>query len=128
MSLFSSWIASPPPDAAVEIAVDRVSVAVVNERSGGLVVHSYGVAPLPPGAIVASLTSSNIHNRPPVVAALRAALDRAGVRPRRIALAIPDVAGKVSLVHFDTGPARREVLDHLVRWQHQKASPYLLDE
>lgn len=128
MSLFASWIASPPPDAAVEIATDRVSVAVVNERSGGLVVQAYGVAPLPAGAVVPSLTSSNVHNRGAVVAALRSALDRAGARPRRIALVLPDVVGKVSLVRFDTVPARREDLEQLVRWQVRKASPFPLEE
>jgi type IV pilus assembly protein PilM len=128
MSLFSSWIASPPPDAAVEIANDRVAVAVVGERSGGLAVHSYASEPLPPGAVVASLTSSNIHNRAAVVAALRAALERAGVRPRRVALVVPDLVAKVSLVRFDTVPARHQDLDQLVRWQVKKASPFPVEE
>ncbi len=128
MSLFASWIASPPPDAAVEIADDRVSVAVVGERGGGLIVQSYAVEPLPPGAVVASLTSSNIHNRPVVVSALRSALERAGARPRRVALVIPDLSAKVSLVRFDTIPARREDLDQLVRWQVKKASPFPIEE
>ena len=128
MSLFASWIASPPPDAAVEIAADRVSVAVAAERGGGLVVQSYAVEPLPAGAVVASLTSSNIHDRAAVVSALRSALNRAGTRPRRVALVIPDLAAKVSLVRFDTLPARREDLDQLVRWQIKKASPFPLEE
>jgi type IV pilus assembly protein PilM len=128
MSLFASWIASPPPDAAVEIAADRVSVAVAAERGGGLVVQSYAVEPLPAGAVVASLTSSNIHNRAAVVSALRSALNRAGTRPRRVALVIPDLSAKVSLVRFDTLPARREDLDQLVRWQIKKASPFPLEE
>jgi len=128
MSLFASWIASPPPDAAVEIADGHVSVAVVGERSGGLVVQSYAVEPLPPGAVTASLTSSNIHNRPAVVAALRSAVERAGARPRRVALVIPDLSAKVSLVRFDTIPARREDLDQLVRWQVKKASPFPIEE
>jgi type IV pilus assembly protein PilM len=128
MSLFSSWIASPPPDAAIEIATDHVAVAVVGDRSGGLVVQSYASEPLPPGTVTASLTSSNIHNRAAVVSALRAALDRAGIRPRRVALVIPDLAAKVSLVRFDTIPARREDLDQLVRWQVKKASPFPIEE
>ena len=102
MSLFASWIASPPPDAAVEIAADRVSVAVAAERGGGLVLQAYAVEPLPAGAVVASLTSSNIHDRAAVVSALRSALNRAGTRPRRVALVIPDLSAKVSLVRFDT--------------------------
>ena len=128
MSLFSSWIASPPPDAAIEIAADRVAVAVVGERSGGLVVQSYASEALPAGAVVPSLTASDVHNRAAVVSALRAALDRAGARPRRVALVIPDLAAKVSLVRFDTVPARREDLDQFVRWQVKKASPFPIEE
>ncbi|HEY3161674.1 MAG TPA: pilus assembly protein PilM [Vicinamibacterales bacterium] len=128
MSLFSSWIASPPPDAAIEIAADRVAVGVVGERSGRLVVQSYAAEALPPGTVVPSLTSSNIHNGGAVVSALRAALDRAGARPRRVALVIPDLAAKVSLVRFDTVPARREDLDQFVRWQVKKASPFPIEE
>jgi Tfp pilus assembly PilM family ATPase len=128
MSLFSSWIASPPPDAAIEIATDRVAVAVVGERSGGLVVQSYASEALPAGAVVPSLTASNVHNRAAVVSALRAALDRAGARPRRVGLVIPDLAAKVSLVRFETVPARREDLDQFVRWQVKKASPFPIEE
>ena len=128
MSLFASWIASPPPDAAIEIAADRVSVAVAAERGGGLAVQAYAVEPLPAGAVVASLTSSNIHDRAAVVSALRSALNRAGIRPRRVALVIPDLSAKVSLVRFDTLPAKREDLDQLVRWQIKKASPFPLEE
>ena len=128
MSLFASWLASPPPDAAIEIAPERVSVAVVGARSRGLVVQAYASEPLPPGTVVASLTSLNIHNRPLVSAALRTALDRASIRPRRVALVIPDLTAKVSLVRFDTIPARREDLDQLVRWQVKKASPFPIEE
>ena len=128
MSLFSSWLASSPPDATIEIAPERVSVAVVGERGGSLVVQAHAFEPLPPGAVVGSLTSSNVHNRTVVAAALRIVLDRAGVRPRRAALVIPDVAAKVSLVRFDTVPARREDLDQLVRWQVKKASPFPIEE
>jgi Tfp pilus assembly PilM family ATPase len=128
MSLFSSWIASPPPDAAIEIAADRVAVAVSADRGSSLAVQSFAAEPLPAGAVVPSLTASNIHNRAAVVAALRSALDRGGMRPRRVALVIPDVAAKVSLVRFDTLPARREDLDQLVRWQVKKAAPFPIDD
>jgi len=128
MSLFASWLASPPPDAAIEIAPERVSIAVVGERSRRLVVEAYASEPLPPGAVVTSLTSPNIHNRTLVADALRTALEHAGVRPRRVALVIPDLAAKVSLVRFDTVPARREDLDQLVRWQVKKASPFPIEE
>ena len=128
MSVFTSWLASSPPDAAIEIAPERVSVAVVAERGRGLVVQAHASEALPSGAVAASLTSSNIHNRAVVTGALRTVLERAGVRPRRAALIIPDLAAKVSLVRFDTVPARREDLDQLVRWQVKKASPFPIEE
>jgi type IV pilus assembly protein PilM len=128
MSLFASWLASSPPDAAIEIASDRVSVAVVAARGRGFVVQAHASEPLPTGAVVASLTSSNVHNRALVAGALRTALEHAGVRPRRVALVIPDLAAKVSLVRFETVPARREDLDQLVRWQVKKASPFPIEE
>ena len=128
MSLFSSWIASPMPDATIEIATDRVAVAVVRERSSGLVVPAYASEPLPGGVVTPSLTGGNIHNRAAVVSALRAALDRAGARPRRVALVIPDLAAKVSLLRFEAVPARRDDLDQLIRWQMKKAAPFPIEE
>jgi len=128
MSLLPSWLASPPPEAAIEIASDYVSVAALSERGRGTAVQSYAIEPLPPGAVVASLTSSNIVNRAAVTAALRTALDRAGLRPRRTALIVPDLTAKVSLVRFESVPSRREDLDQLVRWQLKKASPFPIEE
>ena len=41
-------------------------------------------------------------------------------RPARVALIIPDVAARVSVVRFEQVPQRREDLDQLVRWQVRK--------
>ena len=128
MSIFSGSLASPPPDAAIEIAADHVAVAVVAPRGQALAVQGCAVVPLPAGAVVASLTSANILNPPVVVAALRTALERIGARPRRVALVIPDVAAKVALVKFDTVPSRREDLDQLMRWHVRKGSPFPIEE
>jgi type IV pilus assembly protein PilM len=128
MSLLSSWLASPPPDAAVEISAERVAVATMAGRGNDLVVHGYASEPLPTGAVVPSLTTHNIVDRPRVVTALRAAIERLGSRPRRVALVIPDLAARVSLLRFDRVPARREDLDQLVRWQLKKSAPFPVDD
>jgi Tfp pilus assembly PilM family ATPase len=131
MNLLASWLASPPPDAAVEIAPTRVSAATVvsNGSAGaGLAVRSYAVEPLPPGAVTASLGSPNIVDRPTVTAAVRAVLGRLNTRVARVALIIPDLAAKVSLIRFDEVPARRDDLDHLVRWQVRKSAPFAIDD
>ena len=129
MSLFASWLASPPPDAAIEISPQGVSVAAIGTRGRDTIVQSHAIAPLPAGAVVPSITVSNIPDRAPVTAALHAALERAGVvRPRRVAIVIPDLAARVSLVRFDQVPARREDLDQLIRWQVKRSSPFPVDD
>lgn len=131
MNLLASWLASPPPDAAVEIAPTRVSAAAVlpsGSVASGLALRSHAVEPLPPGAVTASLGSHNIIDPPTVAAAVRAVLGRLNTRVARVALIMPDLVAKVSLVHFDQVPARRDDLDHLVRWQVRKSVPFPIDD
>jgi Tfp pilus assembly PilM family ATPase len=128
MSLLAKWLASPPPDAAVEIASDHVSAAALSSRGGGLVVHAHASEPLPAGAVVPSLTAHNIPDQNIVAGALRTALARLGTRPARVALVIPDLATKVSLVKFEQLPGKRDDLDQLVRWQVRKSAPFPIEE
>jgi type IV pilus assembly protein PilM len=128
MSPLVSWLASPSPDAAIEIAADAVSVAAVGGRASAPVVQSYAIESLPPGAVSPSLNPHNVTDRAAVVQTVRAALDRADLRPRRVALVIPDTAARLSLVRFDRVPERREDLDQLVRWQLRKAAPFPIDD
>jgi type IV pilus assembly protein PilM len=128
MSLLASWLASPPLDAAIEIAPEAVSIAVLGGRGQNAVVQGYAVEPMPGGAVVPSLTATNLPDRDMVVRALRAACESVGVRPRRVALVVPDLVGKVSLVRFDQTPARRDDLDQLMRWQMKKSTPFPIDD
>jgi type IV pilus assembly protein PilM len=128
MSLLASWLASPPLDAAIEIAPEAVSIAVLGGRGQNAVVQGYAVEPMPTHAVVPSLTSVNMPDRDMVVRALRAACDSVGVRPRRVALVVPDLVGKVSLVRFEQIPAKREDLDQLIRWQMKKSTPFPIED
>jgi type IV pilus assembly protein PilM len=128
MSLLASWLASPPLDAAIEIAPEAVSIAVLGGRGQHAVVQGYAVEPMPGSAVVPSLTATNMSDRDVVVRALRAACDSVGVRPRRVALVVPDLVGKVSLVRFEQTPARRDDLDQLIRWQMKKSTPFPVDD
>ena len=128
MTLLTRWLASPPPEAAVEIAADGVSVAVLGARGSEPVVQGFAGAALPPGALVPSLTAPNIVDREAVVGAIRSACDRLDGRPKRVALVIPDLAARVSLMRFDQIPPRREDLDQLIRWQMTKSSPFPADD
>jgi type IV pilus assembly protein PilM len=125
---FLSWLAPSPPDAAIEIAPDGVSIAVLGTRGAEAMVQAYGAADVAAGAVVPALVGHNIVDRAAVVQALRTACERAGHKPRRAALVIPDVAARVSLVRFDQIPSRRDDLDQLIRWQVKKSLPFAVEE
>ena len=128
MSILASWLASPPLEAALEISPAAVSVAVLGGRSTNPVVQGYAVEPLPAGAVTPSLTSTNIVDPGAVSRALSAACQSLGLKPKRVALVIPDVAAKVSLVRFDQIPTRRDDLNQLIRWQVKKSTPFPVDD
>jgi type IV pilus assembly protein PilM len=128
MSILASWLASPPLEAALEISPAAVSVAVLGGRSSNPVVQGYAVEPLPAGAVTPSLTSTNIADPDAVARALNSACQSLGLKPKRVALVIPDVAAKVSLVRFDQTPTRRDDLNQLIRWQVKKSTPFPVDD
>jgi type IV pilus assembly protein PilM len=128
MSILASWLASPPLEAALEISPASVSVAVLGGRGANAVVEGYAVEPLPAGAVTPSLTSANIADREAVSRALEAACRSLRLKPRRVALVIPDVSAKVSLVRFEQIPARRDDLNQLIRWQVKKSTPFPVED
>jgi type IV pilus assembly protein PilM len=91
-------------------------------------VQGYAVEPLPAGAVTPSLTSTNIANPDAVARALSEACQSLGLKPKRVALVIPDVAAKVSLVRFDQTPSRRDDLNQLIRWQVKKSTPFPVED
>ena len=127
MSIFSSINESPAPGAAVEIAANRVSAASLEWRGGQPVVAAHAAEALADGVLVPSLMAANTHDRAAVVDALGRVLEKIG-RPRRIGLVIPDVVCKVSLVRFESVPAKMQDLDQLIRWQVRKTAPFPIEE
>ncbi|WP_396623396.1 type IV pilus biogenesis protein PilM [Luteitalea sp.] len=128
MPSLPAWLRTPPPMLGLHVDQHRVT-AVHVERDGGMpVIRAVGTSPLPAGAVVPSLTAANVIQRDVLVAAIRQAVDQTGVRTRRVALAIPDTAGKVSLLPFETLPANARDLDQLVRLQLRKTMPFAVEE
>jgi Tfp pilus assembly PilM family ATPase len=127
MSFLSTLRDSPAPAVAVEIAANRVSAAAVEWRGDQPTIALHATEPLAAGALVPALTGANTHDRAQVVDALTRVLERVG-RPRRVGLVVPDVVAKVSLVKFETIPAKAQELDQLIRWQVRKAAPFALEE
>ena len=123
MSPLPRFLASPPPSVGVEIASDRVTAVSLTRQGAGWVVAAHGTERLPAGLVTPALNAVNVHDASALAAAVGAAFDKAGVRPRRVALVIPDTAAKLSLLRFEKIPAAPD-LDQLIRWQVRKAAPF----
>lgn len=126
--LFASSFGSPLPEAALEISAEAVTACAVTSRGRDVAVQAYAVEPIGAGVVTPSMTSRNVNDSAALVRAVAAAVEHLGTHPVRLALVLPDLAGRVSLVRFDRIPERREDLDQLVRWQLRKSSPFPVDD
>ena len=123
-----SFLQQAPPGVAVDLAPGRVAVVRVERRGGTATLAGYGVETLPPGAITGALGALNMPDVPAVAAAITRAAGTAGARLNRVCLVVPDSSARVSIVKFETVPARPADLDELIRWQVKKTTPFSLDE
>ena len=123
-----SFFASSRPQVAVGIAADRV-MAVSIARGGDVpTVTAHASESLAAGTIEPALNATNITDRPAVTGALARVFERLGRRPRRVALAVPDTIGRLSLLRFEKVPARAGDLDQMIRWQVRKAAPFRIED
>lgn len=125
---FASWFASPPPSVAVDIGAGRVTAVVVGTIDGAPAVTGQATERLPDGLVAPSLTTPNLTDKAAVSAAVQRVLKAVGVSRGRVALVVPDGAAKVSVVHFESVPAKPEDLAQLVRWQVRKTVPFGLEQ
>jgi Tfp pilus assembly PilM family ATPase len=128
MSPLPRWLSSRPPSAALEISAHRVTLAVVADHGGSRVLSGFAHEALPEGAVGPALNSPNVHDAAALNAAIRAVLDRVTPRPRRIALVLPDIVGKLSLLRFEKIPPKPQDLEQLIRWQVRKAAPFKIED
>ncbi|HEY7449263.1 MAG TPA: pilus assembly protein PilM [Vicinamibacterales bacterium] len=126
--MIRSLLTTSPPTVAVEIAPRRVSAAVVTARGDRMAVTAHAAEALPPGLVNPAINAANIADAGAVGEALRRVFERIGGRPRRVGLAIPDSAAKVSLLRFEKVPPRAEDFDQLVRWQMKKGAPFKMED
>ena len=124
----SSWLASPPPTAAVEITAARVIAVAIADQGQNRTVSAYASETLPAGAVEPGLNAVNVHDQTALAAAIRSTLHHLGHRTRRVALVLPDSTAKVSLIRFEKIPQKVSDLDQLIRWQVRKAAPFRIED
>lgn len=122
------FLKTAPPAAALSIDADRVTAVSVTTAAGRTIVSSHASERLPQGAVVASLAASNVLDRAAVAGAIRQVIRRIEPKPRMIALVVPDMVGKVSIVRFEKVPARAADLEQMVRFQVRKTAPFRIED
>ena len=127
-SVFTRWLASRPPTAALEIDARRVTAVSLAGRGPSRVLSGHATAALPAGAVEPALNAPNVHDGAALAAAVRTVLDALSPRPRRVALVLPDTVAKLSLLRFDTVAPKAQDLEQLIRWQMRKATPFKIED
>jgi type IV pilus assembly protein PilM len=118
------------PRVACEIMPQGVVVARSADASSPLA--AVARMPLAAGAVEPGLRPGNIVDRVAVVAAIRAALEAIGERPRgndaNLTLVIPDSAVRVLLLDFESLPNKLTEALPLVRFRLKKLLPFEADD
>ncbi len=127
-SVFTRWLASQPPSAALEIDARRVTAVSLAGRGPSRVLSGHATAALPAGAVEPALNAPNVHDGAALTAAVRTVLDALSPRPRRVALVLPDTVAKLSLLRFDKVAPKAQDLEQLIRWQMRKATPFKIED
>ena len=128
MRRLAALFSTPGPSVAVALRAEGVSAVQLAWGANGPAIAGHAHADLAAGLVTPSLTGANVVDAEGVSQVLRAVLDRLPRRPSRVALVVPDGAAKVSLLRFETLPARSRDLDDLVRWRIGKSAPFDVDE
>jgi Tfp pilus assembly PilM family ATPase len=128
MTRVARLLGNPPPLLGVEISATRVTAVRLAPESDPALVIGLASEPLPPGAVVPALNTSNILDRAAVSTVVRTAVEQLGGRGRRAVLVVPDTIAKVSLLRFEKVPPRPQDLTALIAWQVRKSAPFPADQ
>lgn len=127
MSLSTLFRSSPPE---VALAIDRahISAARIGWRGGRAVVVAHASEALPAGLVTPSLAALNMADVPVVARVITTVLGQLGGRPSRVALVVPDIVAKVSLLRLEKVPSKPADLQEVVRWQIRKSAPFPIEQ
>ena len=92
------------------------------------VIVDYSSATLPKNTLIPSVNSPNIADPTAISDVVKDLVDNVSGPSKRIALVIPDVVAKVSLINFDEVPGRSSDLDQMLGWKIGSGLPFSIDD
>jgi type IV pilus assembly protein PilM len=125
MRRFAAWLDEiPHPMVACEFSHDYVAAARWS-RTG---LDSFGIDPLPPGAISPNAAETNIIDEGEVRTAVGRVCNRVNAKNEDVALILPDAVIRIFVLHFDVFPQTAEEALPLLRWRLKKSVPFEAEE
>ena len=109
------------PRIACEFTPTQLVVARLGENNS---IDASALCELPPGALAADLTSTNILGRDVVSTAVQKTIPPIAGRHRDVAVVVPDASFRMALLELDVLPERPEEADTLVRLRLRKSLPF----
>ena len=126
-SLWRRLWEDPPPTLALEFSADAVAAA--RWAPGATRPEQMAIRPLPHGALRPSPVRENLHDVEPVAAAVSSALQEIGRgRSGDIALLLPDLSARVTVIPVEQMPSKAEEIVTMVRFRMRKAVPFDVDD
>ncbi len=126
-TLFHRLWFEPPPAVGIEFCSEAVGVARWEPGQG--MIDQLTTEPLPEGALRASPVRENFQRFDDVRRAVAAALGRLGRKPGgNVAVFLPDVSARVTVLDFDSLPEKMDDALPLIRWRLKKAVPFEIDD
>ncbi|GJL64681.1 MAG: hypothetical protein NPIRA04_33350 [Nitrospirales bacterium] len=111
----------PMSKASVGLSITRDSLCLVEVRRSWHRVTCRHIAEtlLPPGCLRLSPARPNIDNMKEFVNSLSTLVKRAKL-PQSVALSLPDICGRTTILTFPSFPAKQSEQDSVVRWRFQQ--------
>lgn len=129
-NLLRGLLDDPPPSVAVEFSAHAVAAACWSP--GATRPERMAVRPLPANALRPSPVRENIQEVGAVVAAVSSALQEVneGGRPSRrdVALLLPDLSARVTVLSVENLPTKPDEIMALVKFRMKKAVPFDVDD
>ena len=119
---------SAAPQVAISISGSTVVAAQIDWKKRIPILGAYGHAYLEEDAVTPMVNGGNIVDVDSASETIRRVIGQLTVVPSRIALILPDIAGKVSLVRLATVPAKEADLKELLRWKIGQSVPYPIED
>jgi type IV pilus assembly protein PilM len=122
-SSLTKILRDPPPEFAFEITADGIAMSRTKPPA------TVQYQPLAPGAVTPSPVKDNIADPAAFAEAVTRLVPAGSSRGRRTAaLILPDNALRITVLDFETIPAKEEERQSLIRFRMRKTLPFDIDE